>query len=218
MERIYKMKQVHLETKNGITLVVETVASKITVGKFDLLSGTAKTTVEQYFKNGITGKTLGNKLKDVLYADGYRACNFDNKDKSENAVKFHEDIKSIYISQMDKSAQELIKKDPESLNNTDNNLRKLHLADVNQSIANLKKAIDTKDKKSKTASTGSKTASGKNTAVTGNNLHCRTAMEIIAKMQAMTKGMCDKHADIIKGLQATVKMFNDCGIVASVKK
>ena len=108
------MKQVHLETKNGITLVVETVASKITVGKFDLLSGTAKTTVEQYFKNGITGKALGNKLKDVLYADGYRACNFDNKDKSENAVKFHEDIKSIYISQMDPSAQALIKKEKQA--------------------------------------------------------------------------------------------------------
>jgi hypothetical protein len=212
------MKQVHLETKNGITLVVETVASKITVGKFDLLSGTAKTTVEQYFKNGITGKALGNKLKDVLYADGYRACNFDNKDKSENAVKFHEDIKSIYISQMDESAQALIKKDAEGLNNTDNNLRKLHLADVNQSIANLRKAIDTKDKKSKLPSTGSKTASGKNTAVTGNNLHCRTTMEIIAKMQAMTKGMCDKHADIIKDLQNAVTKFNNCGIVATVKK
>ena len=212
------MKQVHLETKNGITLVVETVASKITVGKFDLLSGTAKTTVEQYFKNGITGKALGNKLKDVLYADGYRACNFDNKDKSENAVKFHEDIKSIYISQMDPSAQALIKKDPEGLNNTDNNLRKLHLADVNQSIANLKKAIDTKDKKSKTASSGSKTASGKNTAVTGNNLHCRNAMEIIARMQSMTKGMCDKHADIIKDLQNAVLKFNNCGITATLKK
>jgi hypothetical protein len=212
------MKQVHLETKNGITLVVETVASKVTVGKFDLLSGTAKTTVEQYFKNGITGKTLGNKLKDVLYADGYRACNFDVSDKSESAVKFHEDIKSIYISQMDKSAQELIKKDPESLNHTDNALRKLHLADVNQSIANLKKAIDTKDKKSKSTSTGNKTASGKNTAVTGNNLHCRTTMEIIAKMQAMTKGMCDKHADIIKDLQNAVTKFNNCGITATVRK
>jgi hypothetical protein len=211
------MKQVHLETKNGITLVVETVASKITVGKFDLLSGTAKTTVEQYFKNGITGKALGNKLKDVLYADGYRACNFDNKDKSENAVKFHEDIKSIYISQMDISAQELIKKDSEGLNNTDNNLRKLHLADVNQSIANLRKAIDTKDKKSKSVSTGSKTASGKNTAVTGNNLICRTIMEQIIKLQAI-KTPCDKNVEIIKGLQAIIKMFNDCGILASIKK
>jgi len=211
------MKQVHLETKNGITLVVETVASKITVGKFDLLSGTAKTTVEQYFKNGITGKTLGNKLKDVLYADGYRACNFDNKDKSEMAVKFHEDIKSIYISQMDKSAQELIKKDPESLNNTDNNLRKLHLADVNQSIANLRKAIDTKDKKSKLPSTGNKTASGKNTAVTGNQLVCRTIMEQIVKLQTI-KTPCDKNVDIIKNLQVIVKMFGDCGIVATVKK
>lgn len=211
------MKQVHLETKNGITLVVETVASKITVGKFDLLSGTAKTTVEQYFKNGITGKTLGNKLKDVLYADGYRACNFDVSDKSEKAVKFHTDIRSIYISQMDKSAQALIKKDPESLNHTDNALRKLHLADVNQSIANLKKAIDTKDKKSKTASTGSKTASGKNTAVTGNHLICRTIMEQVVKLQAI-KTPCDKNVEIIKGLNAVVTLFNNCGIVAKVKK
>lgn len=200
------------------SMLAPVVVPVVTVGKFDLLSGTAKTTVEQYFKNGITGKALGNKLKDVLYADGYRACNFDTSDKSESAVKFHEDIKSIYISQMDKSAQELIKKDPDSLNNTDTNLRKLHLADVNQSIANLKRAIDKKDKKSKTASTSNKTASGKNTAVTGNQLHCRTAMEIIAKMQMMTKGMCDKHADIIKGLQSTVKMFNNCGITATVRK
>jgi phage terminase Nu1 subunit (DNA packaging protein) len=206
-----------MKSVNGITSVVNTINPTITVGKFDLLSGVAKTTVEQYFKNGITVKTIGNKLKDILYAEGYRACNFNTSDKSESAVKFHEDIKSIYISQMDESAQDLIKKDPESLNRTDCNLRKLHLADVNQSIANLRKAIDTKDKKSKTVSTGNKTVSGKSVAVTGNNLICRTIMEQIVKLQAI-KTPCDKNVEIIKGLQAIVKMFNDCGILVSVKK
>ena len=208
-----------MKSVNGITSVVNTInpVPTITVGKFDLLTGTAKTTVEQYFLNCIEGTNIGNKLKDVLYADGYRACNFDKKDKSEEALKFHEDIKNIYISQMDKPAQTLIKKDPDSLNNTDRNLRKLHLSDIDQSITNLKNAIDKKDKKSKTVDSGSKTASGKLVPVTGNQLVCRTIMEQINKLQAI-KTPCEKNVEIIKGLNAIVKMFNDCGIVATVKK
>ena len=71
-----------MKSVNGITSVVNTINPTITVGKFDLLSGVAKTTVEQYFKNGITVKTIGNKLKDILYAEGYRACNFNTSDKT----------------------------------------------------------------------------------------------------------------------------------------
>ena len=208
-----------------VNLPTPPVVSKVTVGKFDLFAVTevneetnsAYSLVSQFGKNGIQKDMIQSKMQDVLYAEGYRSCNFDRDDKSEVAVKFHNQIKSIFIAQMDKQSQELLAKSTEGLNDIQKASRQWLTDKVGTLFGNLYQAMKSLEKKS-TDTTVETTVSGKKVAVTGNNLHCRNAMEIIAKMQAMTKGMCDKHADIIKDLQNAVTKFNDCKITATVRK
>ena len=154
-------------------------------------------------------------MQDVLYANGYRACNFDRSDKSEVAIKFHDSIKQLFITQMPADARELLAKPTEGLNDMQKAIRTNLLNRVSTLFGNLHKAIKSmEDPKEVTAET---TVSGKSVPVTGNQLICRTIMEQIVKLQAI-KTPCDNNVEIIKGLNAIVKMFNDCGIVASIKK
>jgi hypothetical protein len=211
-----------MKSVNGITSVVNSI-NPITVGKFDLFEVTAvneKTNsayslVSQFGKNGIELDNIRAKMQDVLYAEGYRSCNFDRSDKSEVAIKFHNQIKNMFIAQMPADARELLAKPTEGLNDMQKAIRTNLLNRVSTLFGNLHKAIKAMENpKEVTAET---TVSGKSTAVTGNQLICRTVMEQIIRLQEI-KTPCDKNVDIIKGLQATVKMFNDCGIMASIKK
>ena len=89
------------------------------------------------------------------------------------------------------------------------------LEKVGTLFGNLHKAI--KAMETPKVITTETTVSGKLVPTTGNQLVCRTIMEQIVKLQTI-KTPCDKNVDIIKNLQVIVKMFGDCGIVASVKK
>jgi hypothetical protein len=202
------------------SMVAPVVAPVVTVGKFDLVPVSNDVTrpyvlVSQFGKNGIEHDAIKLKMQDVLYANGYRACNFDRADKSEIAVKFHDSIKQLFIAQMDIDSQTLLAKPTEGLNDMQKSIRNILLNKVSTLFGNLHKAI--KAMENPKVVTTETTVSGKSTAVTGNQLVCRTIMEQIVKLQAI-KNPCDSNVEIIKGLQATVKMFNDCGIVASIKK
>ena len=202
------------------SMIDPVVAPVVTVGKFDLFPvsndvNSPYVLVSQFGKNGIEHDAIKSKMQDVLYANGYRACNFDRSDKSEIAIKFHDSIKQLFISQMDQQAQALLAKPVEGLNDMQKAIRSNLTNRVSTLFGNLHKAIKSmEDPKEVTAET---TVSGKSVPVTGNQLICRTIMEQIVKLQAI-KTPCDNNVDIIKTLQATVKMFNNCGIVATVKK
>jgi len=202
------------------SMIAPVIAPVVTVGKFDLFPvsndvNSPYVLVSQFGKNGIEHDAIKSKMQDVLYANGYRACNFDRSDKSEIAIKFHDSIKQLFISQMDTQAQELLAKPLEGLNDMQKAIRTNLLEKVGTLFGNLHKAI--KAMETPKVVTTETTVSGKLVPVTGNQLVCRTIMEQIVKLQAI-KTPCDKNVDIIKTLQSVVKMFNDCGIVASVKK
>jgi hypothetical protein len=206
-----------------IASMVSPVNPVITVGRFDLFAvteiseevNTPYSLVSQFGKNGIELDNIKAKMQDVLYAEGYRSCNFERDNKEEIAVKFHNQIKSMFIAQMPTEAQELLAKPTKGLNDMQKAIRSNLTNRVSTLFGNLHKAIKSmEDPKEVTAET---TVSGKSVPVTGNQLVCRTIMEQIVKLQAI-KTPCDKNVEIIKGLQATVKMFNDCGIMASIKK
>jgi len=218
------MKQVNKApiTTNPViaSMVAPVVAPVVTVGKFDLFpvskdANSPYVLVGQFGKNGIEHDVIKSKMQDVLYANGYRACNFDRSDKSEVAIKFHDSIKQLFIAQMPIEAQELVAKPVEGLNDMQKATRQWLIDKVSTLFGNLHKAI--KAMENPKVVTTDTTVSGKSVPVTGNQLICRTIMEQIVKLQAI-KTPCDKNVDIIKGLQAIVKMFNDCGIVASIKK
>jgi len=202
------------------SMIAPIVAPVVTVGKFDLFPvsndvNSPYVLVSQFGKNGIEHDAIKLKMQDVLYANGYRACNFDRSDKSEIAVKFHDSIKKLFIAQMDIDSQTLLAKPTEGLNDMQKSIRNILLNKVSTLFGNLHKAI--KAMENPKVVTTETTVSGKSTAVTGNQLICRTVMEQIVKLQAI-KTPCDNNVEIIKGLNAIVKMFNDCGIVATVKK
>jgi len=217
------MKQVNkapITTNPVIASMVAPVAPVVTVGKFDIFAvskdiNSPYVLVSQFGKNGIEHDAIKLKMQDVLYANGYRACNFDRADKSEIAVKFHDSIKQLFIAQMDIDSQTLLAKPTEGLNDMQKSIRNILLNKVSTLFGNLHKAI--KAMENPKVVTTETTVSGKSTAVTGNQLICRTVMEQIVKLQAI-KTPCDNNVEIIKGLNAIVKMFNDCGIVASIKK
>lgn len=215
-----------MKSVNGITSVVNTInpVPTITVGKFDLFEVTAvneKTNtpyslVSQFGKNGIELDNIKAKMQDILSAEGYRACNFDRSDKSEIAVKFHDQIKSMFIAQMPVDARELLAKPTKGLNDMQKANRAYLTNRVSTLFGNLYKAMQ-KMEEEEVQVTAETTVSGKSVPVTGNQLICRTIMEQVSKLQAI-KTPCEKNVEIIKGLNAIVKMFNDCGIVASIKK
>jgi hypothetical protein len=117
---------------------------------------------------------------------------------------------------MDKQSQELLAKSTEGLNDIQKASRQWLTDKVGTLFGNLYQAMKSLEKKS-TDTTAETTVSGKKVAVTGNNLHCRTIMETIAKLQEI-KNPCDKNVDIIKDLQNAITKFNECGIVSSVRK
>jgi len=197
---------------SAITQQVQTIANttpKSGLKDFVAFNSETAIVVGDYFIAQLNGSKATTKLQDTLYADGYRAFHFDRSNKDAEAKKFHEYVKDIFISRMDKDAQALIKKPKEGLNNSLQGLQQSHKNFISTQFGNLYKAMQNLESKPNASSNTNK--------ITDDNvLAMRVMLSCIKRLQDAKKP-CKNAVEIISQLRKVELLFKADGITVPKK-
>ena len=142
------------------------------------------------------GSNKNKELCDLLFSNGKRSHHFVGKsEKDKSLLAFRDTVCGFIIEGLDDDAKKLIRSNTESLNETQNAVRKVLIEDsVDTTYSNIKKAMQTLEKAKASGTSGTKKKAANNLVM--------ALREVLSAMGRMSDDKTTPYAGIVDDIKA----------------